>query len=337
MKSSRLVALGTAGLIGLLTACSPATTEESGPAQTSGTSSQSASTQAEPAMIMDTRGNHITIPAKLDSIVATDNRIFETLSDRGVKLSAAPVNLISSEIAYKKDSSIVNLGSHKEPDLEAVVAAQPDLILNGQRFGQYYEDFQKLVPDAVIVDTNIDEEKPYDEELIRQTETLGQIFGKEAEAAKLVDDFKASIERVKAADDPSQKVMGVITSGGEINYAAPHTGRSLGPIFDILGLTPALSTEGSTDHEGDNISVETIADSNPDLILVMDRAAATSANSGEDYTPANELLANSAALKNVTAVKNGNIAYMPQDTYVNEGIQTYTEFFNSLANKLEQS
>ncbi|HIT75778.1 MAG TPA: ABC transporter substrate-binding protein, partial [Candidatus Avipropionibacterium avicola] len=35
--------------------------------------------------------------------------------------------------SYKEDGSIVNLGSHNEPDLEAVVAVDPDLIINGQR------------------------------------------------------------------------------------------------------------------------------------------------------------------------------------------------------------
>ena len=68
----------------------------------------------------------------------------------------------------------------------------------------------------------------------------------------------------------------------------------------------------------------------------MDRDAAVAANKGEEYTPANELIANSAALKNVNAVKNDRIIYMPQFTYIDEGIQTYTEFFNSLADALEK-
>ena len=68
----------------------------------------------------------------------------------------------------------------------------------------------------------------------------------------------------------------------------------------------------------------------------MDRDASVSANNGEKYTPANELIAQSEALKNVNAVKNQRIVYMPQDTYLNEGLQTYTEFFNSLADALEK-
>ena len=69
--------------------------------------------------------------------------------------------------------------------------------------------------------------------------------------------------------------------------------------------------------------------------MVMDRDAAV-ATTEASYKPANELIKNSAALQNVTAVKNSNIVYMPADTYTNEGIQTYTEFFNALADQLEK-
>ena len=44
-------------------------------------------------------------------------------------------------IAYADDESVVDLGNHREPDLEAVVAADPDLIVNGQRFAEFHADF----------------------------------------------------------------------------------------------------------------------------------------------------------------------------------------------------
>ncbi len=66
----------------------------------------------------------------------------------------------------------------------------------------------------------------------------------------------------------------------------------------------------------------------------MDRDAGVAADDPA-FTPAADLLANSQALANVTAVKNGAIVIMPADTYVNEGIQTYTEFLNDFADALE--
>ena len=112
-------------------------------------------------------------------------------------------------------------------------------------------------------------------------------------------------------------------------------GRTLGPAFDIFGLTPALEVDGSSDdHQGDDISVEAIADSDPDWILVMDRDAAVAADE-EGYENAENILSSSEALSKVTAVEDEQIVHMPVDTYTNEGIQTYTEFFNAFADALE--
>ena len=277
----------------------------------------------------------VTVPPR--SVVATDNRLFETLAAWDVPLSAAAVSLMPDTIAYKQDAEIIDLGSHREPDLEAVVAADPDLIINGQRFTQFQDDFTRLVPDATVLALDPRDGEPFDAELKRQTTVLGEIFGKEAEAEQLNADLDAAIERVKAAYSPEDTVMGLITSGGDIGYITPSTGRTVGPMFDIFGFTPSLEVaDGSNNDQGDDISVEAIADSNPDLILVMDRDAGTATGASDPaYRPANELLAESEALQGVSAVRDGNIVYMPADTYTNESIQTYTEFFNTLADALE--
>ncbi len=68
----------------------------------------------------------------------------------------------------------------------------------------------------------------------------------------------------------------------------------------------------------------------------MDRDGGTSTGGGPDYVPATTVIEQSQALQNVTAVQEGNIIYLPTDTYTNESIQTYTEFFNSLADLLEK-
>lgn len=306
-----------------LTACSDSSADEAN------------SANATSVTITDNKGEK-TIALPLKSVVATDNRTFETLSDWGVELKAAAVSLMPDTIAYTKDSKIIDLGSHREPDLEAVVAVAPDLIVNGQRFTQFADKFKSYAPNATILDLDPRDDQPFDQELKRQVTVLGEVFGKQNEAKKLTDDFDAAIARVKAAYSADSKVMGLNVSGGEIGYAAPGNGRTLGPLFEIFSMTPALEVEGSEDHEGDDISVEAIAQSNPDLILVMDRDAAVSADDAA-YTPAAEVIEGSAALKNVPAIVNSNVVYAPADTYTNEGIQTYTEFFNAIADQLEKN
>jgi iron complex transport system substrate-binding protein len=55
------------------------------------------------------------------------------------------------------------------------------------------------------------------------------------------------------------------------------------------------------------------------------------------YVQAAEILEKSEALASVTAVKEEQIVYMPADTYLNEGIQTYTTFLNDFADALEKA
>ncbi len=284
--------------------------------------------------VEDNNGTQI-ITLPVTSVAAFDNRTFETLSDWGIELSVAAVSLMPSTIAYKNDDSIIDVGTHNSPNLEAIVAAAPGLVVNGQRFSQYHDDIAALVPDAVVLELDPRDGEDFASELKRQVTVLGDVFGKQAEAAQLVADFDAAAARAVAAYRADQTVIAVNTSGGQIGYIAPRVGRALGPVFDLLGLTPALQiAEGTDDHQGDDISVEAIADANPDWILVMDRDAAVSADDPA-YQPAADILENSEALARVTAVTKGQIVYMPADTYTNEGIQTYTEFLNSLADALE--
>ncbi|GAA1392307.1 siderophore ABC transporter substrate-binding protein [Luteococcus peritonei] len=292
---------------------------------------------ASTVVIEDNHGKQtVTLPPK--SVVATDNRTFETLQSWGVKLAAAPLGLVPTTNPYRTDKSIVDLGTHREPKMESVVAAEPDLVINGQRFAPKYEEFRKLAPKATILELDPREGQPLAGELKRQTTALGEVFGKQAEAQKLTTALDQATERAKAAYKPGQKVMAVNVSGGEIGYIAPKKGRTLGPVFEMLSLTPALEVAGATDdHQGDDISVEAIAKANPDWILVLDRDAATSAATESSYKPAKQVIENSAALKNVAAVKNQRVLYMPNDTYTNEGIQTYTEFLGTMADAFEKA
>ncbi|KJQ53808.1 siderophore ABC transporter substrate-binding protein [Microbacterium sp. SA39] len=326
MSMPRTLTATSIGLVGLLALAGCA----------SGSAAEPEETEAAPASVTieDNTGEHeiATPPA---SVVALDNRTFQTLSDWGVELSAGAVALMPDTVSYLDDDAIVDIGLHSEPDLEAIVAVEPDLIISGQRFTQHNEAIADLVPDATIIDLEPREGEAFDAELTRQTLALGEIFGKQDEAQKLVDEFDAAVERAKAAYDDADTVMAVNTSGGAIGYLAPTVGRSLGPVYDILGLTPALEVdEASDDDQGDEISVEAIAASNPDWMLVLDRDAVFAAET-PDYVQASEILESSEALAAVTAVADDQIVYMPTDTYLNEGIQTYTTFFNDLADALE--
>src|SRR5699024_5943534 len=235
-------------------------------------------------------------------------------------LTAAARALMPATIDYRDDASSIDLGNHREADLQPVVATEPTLSSNRQRLSQDYHALPRHPPDARVPEPAPADEAAVADGLKRQVAVLGQVFEKEAEAEQLGADLDAAMERVSAAYNGSDTLMAVNVSGGEIGYLAPTVGRALGWTFDAFDFVPALEVDGaSDDHQGDDISVEAIADSNPDWILVMDRDAAVSADD-PSYEPAAEILEASDALSGVTAVTEGNIVYMPADTYTNESI-----------------
>jgi iron complex transport system substrate-binding protein len=296
---------------------------------------------ADTVEITDAHGT-VTVPVNPQNVVALDNRSFETLSDWGIELAAAPKDVMPASSPYTDDESIQNIGNHREPNLEIIAAVDPELVIVGQRFASYYEDIKALVPNAVVIDLNIDvseEAATPGENLVNgfkdMTISLGQIFDKNEEAEQLTADFDQAIEKAKSAYNGTDTIMSVIVSGGDINFAAPHSGRVWGPLYEIFDWTSALEIDqASSDHQGDDISVEAIAETNPDWIFVMDRDAAVA--SSTDATPAQDVIDNAPALQNTTAISEGQLLYAPADTYTNESIQTFIKLFEDLADALDK-
>lgn len=289
--------------------------------------------------ITDIHGT-VTVPVNPKNVVALDNRTFETLSDWGIELAAVPKAVMPSDLSYVSDDSVQDIGNHREPNLEIIAAVNPELVIIGQRFASFYDDIKALVPNAAVIDLNFDvsgSDGASGANLVNglknSTLALGKIFDKNKEAEQLVVDFEKVIEGAKSAYNGTDTVMSIVVSGGDIGFSAPVSGRVWGPMYEIFGWVSALEIDGATsDHQGDDISIEAIAQSNPDWIFVLDRDAAVSSTA--DSVPAQDVIDNSPALQNTTAITKNQIVYAPNDTYTNESIQTYLELFEKLANTL---
>lgn len=331
MKKIKIKSLIVMTGFALLMSCAPMTGTQSNNSQ----ATKEEQTTGKKVEIMDAR-KKVSVPFKPQRVVALDSRSFETLEAWGIPLVAAPKDVMPKDSSYVKDQGVINIGNHREPNFEAMVAQNPDLVIIGQRFTDYYEDIKKLLPNAAVIDLTVDvSEKATQpgENLVKgltdSSMVLGQIFGKEKEAKGLMDQFAATMKETKAAYPKEKTVMAVIVSGGKIGYAAPKTGRVFGPLYEVFGWKPALEVANTTtDHQGDEVSVEAIAEANPDILVVLDRDAGTS--SAEKSQAAKDVIENSAPLAKTKAVLNGKIVYAPNDMYTNESIQTYMELFQAL-------
>lgn len=272
-----------------------------------------------------------TVPSPPQRVVVTDNHFFRTVEQWGITPVAAPKGIMADDVSYKKNNKVVDLGFHHEPKLENLVAANPDLVINGYRFAKQQDQIKKLVPEAAVIDLSPQEGKPLVDELKRGTTVLAEIFDKKAEAEELNKGLDGAIANAKKAYNGKDTVLSVLTSGGKISFVAPSTGRSIGPVYDILGLKPALQAKAGDKSHGDDISVEAIAQAKPQWLLVMDRdASIAGAREASEYKPAKDLIESNPALKNVPAIQKKQIIYLPANFYLTEDIQAYTELLNSI-------
>ncbi len=281
---------------------------------------------ATEVVVTDNHGE-VTVPVSPERVVALDNTVFQTLDDWDIDLVAAPKGVMGTVWPrYIDDEKVLDVGNHREPNLEKVIEAEPDLIIGGHRFASHYDDLKAVQP--VIIETTAREGEEHISELKRQTEILGQVFDRADDAKALNDALDTAVADAKAGYDGTSTVAGLITSGGKINYAAPGDGRGVGSLFTTLDLKPAIETDGSSNHQGDEISVEAIAAANPEWLIVLDRDGAFQE---DGYVAAKDLIAKSEALKNVPAVQKDQIVYLDANFYLTEGIQAYTGLYDSVA------
>ncbi|WP_424449151.1 siderophore ABC transporter substrate-binding protein [Microbacterium arborescens] len=309
------IALAAAlGLAGCASSASPSTDETP------------AATVADTVAVTDNHGE-IEVPVAPERVVALDNTTFQTLSDWDIDLVAAPKPLMYDLWPnLSGGDDVLDAGLHREPDLEAVISAQPDLIVGGYRFREIYDDLKAIQPATIETSPRDGEEQIA--ELKRQVEILGRVFDREDDAKQLADALDAAVADAKAAYNGTDTVVGLITSGGKISFAAPGEGRGVGAVFPTLGLVPGIDQAAEDASHGDDISVEAIAAANPEWLIVLDRDAMF----GEDgYVSAEELIEGSEALQNVPAVQKDQIIYLAPSFYLDEGIQAYTKLYSDIA------
>ncbi len=58
---------------------------------------------------------------------------------------------------WRNDESILDVGTHREPKLELVSEAEPDLIIGGSRFVEFTDDLNDIAP---VVDVSAQDDAP---------------------------------------------------------------------------------------------------------------------------------------------------------------------------------
>lgn len=270
---------------------------------------------ALPALALDveTYAGKVTVEVTPSKVAVFDIAALDTLLAIGVMPAGIPENLYLPELSDLK-AKVEVVGDIFEPDLEALSALEPDLIIVGGRSSGKEKETVKVAPS---LDMTMDGVDVVDQARDRAF-TYGAIFGKQAEAEKAVAEFDAALARAKTAVQGKGKGLIVMTNGPKIT--AYGIDSRFGWVHRALDLPPAVEDVQAATH-GEPVSFEFIAKANPDWLLVLDRAAAIGANDQN----AKATLDN-ALVAETTAWKSGQVIYLPPaDFYIAAGGLKATE------------
>ena len=262
------------------------------------------SAQAEEITVQHLHGE-ASVPADPETVVVFDLASLDTLDALGVEVDGVPGGPKPGHLARYEGDEFAKVGTVFEPDYEAVAALEPDLIIVGGRSSAKYAELSRIAPtiDLTVTPTN------YLESVRHNAETLGAIFGREAEAEATLKELDDAVSSLRAKAAESGTGLLVLTTGGRMSTHGAD-GR-FAVLFRDLGITPAVEKVEAGNH-GQAISHEFILDANPDWLFVIDRDAAI----GREGTPARAFLDNEV-LRRTTAWSEDQVVYLdPANWYL---------------------
>ncbi|GAA4688514.1 siderophore ABC transporter substrate-binding protein [Streptomyces chumphonensis] len=286
--------------------------------------------KAAGTVTIPTAEGDLEVPLKPVRVAALDNTSFATLKALGVKPVAVPKGLLpdAGYEDWQSDSSIKDAGMHFEPKFEAINAAEPDLIIGGYRFTEHHDKLSKIAKTVDIAPSD-EAEGGYVNSLKTQTESLGKIFGAEDQAKEIVAALDQAQEDAASATKSEKVFLGVV-SAGKVDNGASRIGR----LTEPLNLVNVLSAEGEDStsvHDDSGLAPETIAELNPDWLIVLDRDAAVGTEDGAEAVAAKKVVDGTEAWDKTTFRKQDQVIYLGNDFYLTEGIQAYTDAFDQVA------
>ncbi len=241
-------------------------------------------------------------------VLVLDIPSLDTLAALDVEPTGVMGSMLPAYLSKFADDKYLKVGSLFEPDYEAINAADADLAIVGGRSRAKFKEVAAILP---TIDMTVDS-KNFIASVKTNITTLGHIFGKDAEAAKLDATLDEKVAALKAVAGNVGKAMILITNAGKVGAYGPNS--RLGWLHREIGFKTVADNIDDRFHGGDIVSFEYLLEVNPDWLFVIDRDAGI--GRGNAGNAAAQVLDNEL-VHQTTAWKKGQIVYLdPQKAYV---------------------
>ncbi|MBY0689868.1 ABC transporter substrate-binding protein [Microbacterium marinilacus] len=212
--------------------------------------------------------------------------------DTAVALGVTPVGAaVASNVAgipeYLGVEGVEPVGTVPEPDLEAIAALEPDLILGTEsRHSELYDQLEAIAP-TVFMATQAD---PWQDNVL----LIGDALGQRDEAQELLDGFNERCAQIGEDHDVSGETANLIRPRDETTLSLYGPVSFGGGALECVGLT--IPDQEWEDGLQADISPENILNAKADYVFV------TTADVDDESTVPAAIAENSAEFPSVTLV-----------------------------------
>lgn len=288
---------------------------------------QEQSAEQTTVQITDANGEKAELKKNPKRVVVFDYGVADILKNLGVDaVVGLPKNGKMPEILSNySDDKYTNVGSLKETDFEAVESLNPDLIIIGGRQAEDIDSFKEIAPTVNLAVDGQD----YMNSFKTVVTDLGNLFDKQDEAKKAIDEIEAKIAKVnKTVAEKGLTASVVMANEGSISVFSAKSRYGL--IYNGLGFTEADKNIDDSTH-GQQVSFEYFLENKSDYVFVVDRGAVT--GKGE---AASKLFDNEVMNKTEVA-KNGNIVYLNSVIWytMTGGIESTNQMIDEIADAVK--
>jgi iron complex transport system substrate-binding protein len=299
MRKFRGLIVSIALLAGLLVGCAAGPVSNN--AAQGGTTAQTGGVTAEkagwPRTVKDAAGKEVVLekqPQRIAILHALYLEYFFALETPPIASTGASTGNAMKTLQewetlkpYAGKAEVMDLGSARELNLEAILQADPDVIVTFKGQGGLDKIYDRLVQIAPVVQVD------FNASWQDQTLACAEIVGKEALAQEIIKETETAISSAKEKlSQYNNQTIALFRTDGK-----SYISRGNKAYYDTFGISKPA---GYPDNY-ETMSLEAIAGMNPDYIVFQDFIAPAQA-----FVKTQE---SSAVWEALNAVKNGQVFY----------------------------
>ncbi|OCF93866.1 hypothetical protein A9G17_12445 [Gilliamella sp. wkB7] len=234
-------------------------------------------TGCQSSMTVTTDNNQsVVVPKSPSKVVVMNYGALDTLDalGKGSIVAGAPLSVLPSYLEQYKNANIADTGNMKEPSIDAIKQAKPQLIIIDGRQASRTQELSKIAP---VINLSVDA-KNYLESTKKHINLLADITGTEKNASNLIQALDVKITNAQSVAQSSHK-KAIVAIHNDDKLILINASSSAALIHDVLKVKRAVPFFIQPVNNGERpkptfIDNNYVSDVKPDIIYVVDRSKA---------------------------------------------------------------